>query len=1065
MKFPQVEKIVFVFAADKQIFFYCAGKIARKQQLMKTKKFLFFGLILLSIVRITAQGTLQDSLIAHYTFDNNSLDATPNANHGTLMGPVYGQDRFGNPTGAVFLDGANDYILLQPNNKFKPQLPVTISAWVNISDTDPNLVFWNDWEVDLYHGVWLNIVDGIISAAYGDGNAIGPQSRRSKRGTTVLQTQTWYHLAVVIRGAGDMDIFVNGRNDCGTYSGSGGSLDYSNSPGRMGEIDPLAASGSTHDFFHGSIDDVRFYNRELLTEEIELLAESNFTDTVVNSICLGENVTLSPPSGYNSYSWSPSSDLSCSNCQNPVASPTQSGIYTVVMTRQGGCRDTLYFEVNVAPCCSPFDFQVNAISPPVCTGASNGQFQLTALGATNPVQFSINNGPLQNNNIFTGLQAGAYLVKAIDVNLCEYDTTIVLEDGPPIMLAIDSTRNVPCPGDNLGAIFLSASGGNSPYLFSLTNGAPSTLPFFDSLSVGGYRIVLEDVNGCTASDSVTITGVDGLFTSINSIVSPLCHGDTNGSISLSTSGGTGPYQYVRNGNSTGGNTTLLNLSGGNFVLETIDANGCRIAQIITIPEPSPLSSVISVQAAVSCFDGEDGIGEVLVSGGTLPYSYSWSSGSATNISSGNRSGMALVSITDGNGCMLQDSVFIPQPDSLSAIGVVLEDVRCNGASTGRAFVQITGGTFPYITLWNQTFTGDSVGRLAAGVIPVLVTDANGCMASDTLEILEATEISILVEKVNPGCSDREDGSILAFAGGGTTPYTYSWLSPLVQEGQLLTNIGAGEYLLRITDGNDCTRDSLIQLISPPILDIEILETIPSFCGGNDGEILVSASGGTGTYTFTWNNGVNGPQQTGLFPGNYLVEVEDDNGCTANEFVDLIGSYPVDAIAAIDTSRLPLTEDYPIQFLNLSEGDATYHWALGDGSTSTRPEPIHVYHDIGAYMVILTAYDPDSLCPDRDTLFIDLLDAPRLFVPSGFTPNGDGTNDAFRIGGMQLKGLDLQIYSRWGMLIAELSSPDQTWNGKTFSGYDAPEGVYVFHLKAVMQTGEEIEQSGTITLIR
>lgn len=1032
---------------------------------MKTNRYFLFGAMLLFCADLSAQINLQDSLIAHYTFDNTSLDATANANHGTLMGAVYSQDRFGNATGAVFLDGFNDYILLQPNQKFKPPLPVTISSWVNISDTNPNLVFWNDWEVDLYHGVWLNIVNGIISAAYGDGNAIGPQSRRSKRGTTVLQTNTWYHLAVIIRGAGDMEIFVNGRNDCGTYSGSGGTLDYSNSPGRIGEIDPLASSGSTHDFFHGSIDDIRFYNRELSKEEIEFLAESNFTDTVVTSICLGDNVTLSPPAGYNSYSWSPSAGLSCSNCQNPVASPTQSGVYSVVMIKQGGCRDTLYFDVKVEPCCSPFDFQLIAITPPTCTGASNGQFQVTALGATNPVQYSINNGPLQNSGTFTGMAAGSYLIKAIDVNLCEYDTTIVLEDGPPIMLSVDSTRNVPCPGDNLGAIFLSAAGGNSPYVFSLHNGTTSMVPFFDSLGVGGYRITLTDANGCMASDSATITGVDGLFTTINTIVSPLCYGDTNGSVTLATSGGTGPYQYLRNGNTIGSGATLLNIGGGNFVLETIDGNGCRIAQIITIPEPSPLSSVISVQSAVSCFEGEDGVGEVSVTGGTLPFSYSWSSGSVTSISSGNRSGPVLVSITDGNGCILQDSVFIPQPDSLSAIGMVLENVRCNGDSTGRALVQITGGTFPYTTSWNQSLSGDSVGGLAAGIVPVLVTDANGCLASDTLEILEAPEISILVEKVTPGCSDRDDGSILAFAGGGAGSYSYSWLSPIVQEGQALANVGAGEYLLQITDGNGCTQDSLIQLTSPPTLAIEILETIPSFCGGNDGEILVSASGGTGMYNFSWNNGGNSPQQTGLFPGSYSVQVEDENGCQDELLVDLIGSYPVDAIAAIDTSRLPLTEDYPIQFLNLSEGVATYHWELGDGSSSIRPEPIHVYHDIGTYMVILTAYDADSLCPDRDTLFIDLQNAPRLFVPSGFTPNGDGRNDGFGVRGMQLGQLKLQIYSRWGMLIAELTSPDQEWDGKTTSGIDVPEGVYVYSLKAMMLTGEEIEQSGTITLIR
>lgn len=1031
-------------------------------------KFLTLTILMvwMAIPSAIAQLSLSDSLSAWYQMSGNAQDASGNQNHGQPNGSILTTDRFGVPNEAYLFDGNNDFFSLNNNQNFKPTLPVTICAWVLIENYDFNMVFKNDWQENVYHGVWMNIVDGYISAAYGDGGPIGPNSRRTKRGTTKLALNTWHQVSVIIRGVQDMDIYINGKNDCGSYSGSGNSLAYtSNNDGSLALSDAFAQAGPIY-YYKGKMDDIRFYRRELSEAEIISLQDNYVSaPTISDTICLGDNLTLSTSSGYSNYAWSPSAGLSCSNCSSPTVSPTQSGIYTVVMTKQQGCFDTLYFAIEVEPCCVPFDFQIVASSPPSCAGASNGQIQVLAVGAANPIQYSINNGPNQNSSTFTGLAAGSYLIKAIDSKLCEYDTTIVLEDGPPIMMAIDSTRNVPCPGDNLGAIFLSASGGNSPYLFSLNNGTTSTLPFFDSLGVGGYQIILEDVNGCTTSDSVTITGVDGLFTSINTIVSPLCHGDSNGSISLSTSGGTGPYQYVRNGNNSGGSTTLLNLAGGNFVLETLDANGCRIAQIITIPEPAPLSSVISVQSAVSCFDGEDGIGEVSVSGGTLPYSYSWSSGSVTNISSGNRSGMILVSIADGNGCMLQDSVFIPQPDSLSAIGVVLEDVRCNGASTGRALVEITGGTLPYTTLWNQTFTGDSVGGLAAGVIPVLVTDGNGCTASDTVEILEAAQISILVETVSPGCSDREDGSILVFAGGGTAPYTYSWLSPIVQDGQSLTNVGAGEYLLRITDGNDCTRDSLILLISPPILDIEILETIPSFCGGNDGEILVSASGGTGTYTFTWNNGGNGPQQTGLFPGSYLVEVEDDNGCRANVFVDLIGSYPVDAIAAIDTSRLPLTEDYPIQFLNLSEGDATYHWALGDGSTSTRPEPIHVYHDIGAYMVILTAYDPDSLCPDRDTLFIDLLGAPRLFVPGGFTPNGDGINDAFRIGGMQLKGLDLQIYSRWGMLIAELRGPDQIWDGKTLSGGDAPEGVYVFHLKAVMQTGEEIEQSGTITLIR
>lgn len=468
------------------------------------KTILFCLISMLGVSPAVAQLTLQDSLVLYFPFDGNVLDSSGNANHGMLNGATFTTGQSGS---AVFLDGMNDFISIPNTQKMDAPLPVTIASWVKIEDYDPNLVFWNDWEEDVYNGAWLNIVNGIISAAYGDGGAIGPQSRRSKRGISAIPLQTWTHVAVVIRGATDMDIYVNGRNDCGTYNGSGGGISYSGNPGRIGQIDPFAASGTIFDFFHGAIDELRYYNRALEESEIALLAQVSPLTTVVDSICVGGSVTLVAPAGYAGYNWSPSTGLSCTACPSPVASPTVNSQFEVLLTKAAGCVDTLVFDIQVDSCCNGSLTAIfENLQAPRCPTDSLQSFFVYASNGTAPYQYSINGATYFPSGNFDNLSPGVYTVSVLDSLGCEFDTTIMLASPPPPIQLSFVTTGETAYGTNDGSAKVTPIGGNGPvWTYSWSNGVSTDS--ITGLAPGTYTVIVSDAFGCIQIDSVEVRGV------------------------------------------------------------------------------------------------------------------------------------------------------------------------------------------------------------------------------------------------------------------------------------------------------------------------------------------------------------------------------------------------------------------------------------------------------------------------------------------------------------------------------------------------------------------------------
>jgi hypothetical protein len=214
-----------------------------------------------------AWGADSNGLISHWEFDEGS-GTTAYDSAGDNDGAIYGATWTGGQIGgALSFDGVDDYVDVGNDSSLKPPLPVTLSAWVNLTSLgSPQCIMGLDAQTSDYYGIWWYVLSaGDLEISYGDGGGKGVEHRRSKVGTTALAADTWYHIAAVLRGPTDISLYINGIDDGGTYSGSGGSIAYLSASSLIGiNHDSQCALG-------GKIDDVRIYNRALSAEEIEEL--------------------------------------------------------------------------------------------------------------------------------------------------------------------------------------------------------------------------------------------------------------------------------------------------------------------------------------------------------------------------------------------------------------------------------------------------------------------------------------------------------------------------------------------------------------------------------------------------------------------------------------------------------------------------------------------------------------------------------------------------------------------------------------------------------------------------
>ncbi len=391
---------------------------------------------------------------------------------------------------------------------------------------------------------------------------------------------------------------------------------------------------------------------------------------------------------------------------------------------------------------------------------------------------------------------------------------------------------------------------------------------------------------------------------VNSIVTNIsCFGGSDGRIDLSISGGESPFTYNwSNGAST---ENLTDISQGPYTVTVTDDLGCTATSMVTLLNPNILTISTSIISSyngedISCVGALDGQALANASGGAGGFTYLWDNGQMGSNLSNVGAGIFSVTATDAKGCEISTTVELQNPPAIVLNTIVTSDyngaeVSCAGDIDGNAATSASGGIGNFTYLWSNGQNGPNLNGVSAGSYLVTATDSYGCIAEDSVTIVNPpiVSLSVLVTSDYNGyeisCSGVKDGSAVATATGGVGGYTYHWSNGYI--GDTLSNIGAGSYLVTVTDANGCFAAAPLDFQNPPPLTFYVSSSDPSDCGVNDGIILINATGGVGTYEYSINGTTwqSSNAFTGLAPGMFKTFVRNSFGtCEVGPINEILG---------------------------------------------------------------------------------------------------------------------------------------------------------------------------------
>lgn len=527
---------------------------------------------------------------------------------------------------------------------------------------------------------------------------------------------------------------------------------------------------------------------------------------------------------------------------------------------------------------SPIDLQF--VNP--CQVVSLAQYQNITwdFGDGSPQQI-INNPTFTNANASHNYQTpGTYTVTltVTDIYNCSGTATKTIEVRDPISLT-PTFNQPPCNGGLNGSIAVNTSGGFGNYSYNWSGGN-NNLSSITGIGAGTYMVTVTD-SICTTIGQYTLNQPTAL-TASTSHIDATC-GNNDGSVSITISGGTPPYQGISWAGIPG--ATRTGLGAGYYIADFQDANGCSalLQYRETIVElPCGINSSVSV-SNVSCFGGNDGNATLTVTGSTGTPVITWSSGDTGPTAIGLPAGTYTYNYSDSDpNHSFSGSVTINEPGAPMVINVDSIAISCANSNDGQAIASvISGGTPPYVFNWSGGQPNDPVASgLAPGSISVTVTDLFGCSATGSTTISGVPSLSSSVNTVIDSCYRSGKGSATVSVSGGTPPYDYEWDDASTNPTNY--NLYAGTYTVTITDNNGCDIIETAIINGPSTALSSTYNRTDVLCNGdNTGSFDVTGNGGTPGYTYEWNpSSLTGNNPTNLAAGIYKYTITDAFGCVA-----------------------------------------------------------------------------------------------------------------------------------------------------------------------------------------
>ena len=630
------------------------------------------------------------------------------------------------------------------------------------------------------------------------------------------------------------------------------------------------------------------------------------------------------------------------------------GSYTLTVTDNNDCTKTATYVVN-----QPAELEINLVnlSDESCSGEEDGAITISVTGGVTPIFAEWSNGFIGLS--ITDLAPDTYAVTVTDNNDCTQTATYVVNEGGVVVVSLEQIVHVTCNGGNNGSISVEATGGESPYTFSWSNGGNG--PTISNLTAGNYIVTASDNNGCEVVEAYTVNQPTAITLNINSSGQNLCAGDANVDLTAVPTGSQPPFTGAWSNGVNG--LVNNNLAAGTYTITVTDNAGCTKTATTTVTAPSPLVVTVSTTDETSV-DANDGTAEVTASGGTAGYTYLWSNGSTMDSIGGLAPGTYTVTVTDQNGCTSTGSGQVDEFGCIVSIDLGPDVSFCEGETI---VLSLPPGFASYS--WSTGETGQSIILIEGGTYCVTVVDNDGCADDDCIVVTEEIFPLVTCPVVNESTPGANDGSISCDSLSGNILYLWSNGATTPS----ITGLAPGEYCVTMTNTNGCTSIQCftVQAGGCQLIVTSIITDV--LCNGDStGSISVNVENANPPLEYEWSTGDTTATVLNLPEGNYAVTVTDQDLCTLTQTYTV--NEPDQLLITIDTIiDINSTAGQPGQVqITVNGGVApfSYQWTFPNGNQSA-DEDLTGIVEFGFYNLVVT--DANG-CTTEATVNVDIIDA-------------------------------------------------------------------------------------------
>lgn len=482
------------------------------------------------------------------------------------------------------------------------------------------------------------------------------------------------------------------------------------------------------------------------------------------------------------------------------------GTYVIKATDSNNCSKTITAVVSDSLRLKTSIATVNVS----CFGGNDGVISLSPSNGYSPYTFSISGAAFVASGLFTTLPASTYALQIKDSKGCFLDTFANISQ--PKKLGIKITLQQPsCNGYANGVVTAEGLEGTAPYTFSIDGKAHVSTGIFSGLISKKYSIQVKDAKGCIHDTLINLDQPEAIFINLK-IQSPLCNGESNGSILVAANGGTPGYQYSYDAMVFQASPLLENLKSGSYLIKVMDANACIKDSSLILNEPSKLKVDKVTIINPTCENYADGSILITAIGGIKPYTYSMDSINfkPNNLFEKIREGQYLIRIKDSNNCKIDSLITLKGYPKIKLDSSLISPTKCFGTNEGMIELWASGGNPPLrYTLENSfdTTRKAQYKNLVSKNYIITAIDTTNCFKSFQVNVPQPEQLKATTNIVHNDCTGVDsNGSITAIIKGGTEPYFYKWSynnSTAIQ----IDGLSNGQYALWVKDLNGCA-DSL-----------------------------------------------------------------------------------------------------------------------------------------------------------------------------------------------------------------------------------------------------------------